>query len=869
MVRRIVICLLLAFTFPIVACAQFGTSRLTNKSGSQVAQYSIVVIDDSNALAFKTTTTERDTPVAGITAEAIDNNATGKVVLFGVYSVSVSGSVTNGDYLVTSTTAGKAISGGTANSIGAFAVALEDGTDTTVDCMLIPANAVGAYGDLSEADIDTETELETILTDVANVFTDNDNIEAMSTAGASGTAPVSNGDTTLTMTEVVLPTDIYQGATESAAGVSGLLPNSTAGTLDRFFCVDGTFKAPSIGAVTGPGTSTDNAAMRWDGTNGDTAQNSTVTISDAGAIVIPGTLTVGSSAHVLTNSAGLIDGGKIQTATVTSTQLSASGVVADSYTLAGITIDSAGRITAAQDGSVALIDLSDGETAYTGAAGYPIVVSSGETSWEFASELSPTVLPVMVGDSGSGGTAGIVPAPGAGDAAAGKFLAADGTFAVPSGTGNVAGPASSTDNAIALFDGDTGQLLQDSSILSSDGSSLVVPGTLTAGSGANVLTNSAGLIDGGKIQPDTVTDTQTSDTLTIGSSGSVDARALVITAGVDGTEIDNADTLLIYDTSLTAVREITRANFLSGSGDDMGAVDTEAEFEAALTDVTDVLTNNDANYAYMINSAGTSGQVWTSDGDGRGAWATATGGASAFTDLSDVPAAYTGQAGKVVAVNSGETALEFIAGGGGASAFTDLSDAPSAYTSQGGKYVRVNTGETGLEFATVSGGSAGPDTLCVLLPHAYFPPATAYATRDTRNNTPVLDFDATTDESAMWLDILPVRYAGGGITVEIVFAATSATSGDVVWCAQIERIGSERQDLDADGFASAKTVTVTTSGTSGYTKKASLSFANGAEMDSVAAGEAFRVKIYRDADNTADTATGDAELVAVHMKETP
>jgi hypothetical protein len=37
----------------------------------------------------------------------------------------------------------------------------------------------------------------------------------------------------------------------------------------------------------------------------------------------------------------------------------------------------------------------------------------------------------MVGDTGSGGAAGIVPAPPAGSAAAGKFLKADGTFAVP------------------------------------------------------------------------------------------------------------------------------------------------------------------------------------------------------------------------------------------------------------------------------------------------------------------------------------------------------------------------------------------------------------------------------------------------------
>lgn len=41
----------------------------------------------------------------------------------------------------------------------------------------------------------------------------------------------------------------------------------------------------------------------------------------------------------------------------------------------------------------------------------------------------------MVGDSGAGGTKGAVPAPAAGDAAAGKFLKADGTWAVPSGGG--------------------------------------------------------------------------------------------------------------------------------------------------------------------------------------------------------------------------------------------------------------------------------------------------------------------------------------------------------------------------------------------------------------------------------------------------
>lgn len=42
-----------------------------------------------------------------------------------------------------------------------------------------------------------------------------------------------------------------------------------------------------------------------------------------------------------------------------------------------------------------------------------------------------TQVPILIGDSGAGGTAGVVPAPSSGDAAAGKFLKANGTWAVP------------------------------------------------------------------------------------------------------------------------------------------------------------------------------------------------------------------------------------------------------------------------------------------------------------------------------------------------------------------------------------------------------------------------------------------------------
>ncbi len=44
-------------------------------------------------------------------------------------------------------------------------------------------------------------------------------------------------------------------------------------------------------------------------------------------------------------------------------------------------------------------------------------------------------IPTLVGDSGSGGTKGLAPAPASGDAAAGKFLKADGTWDMPAGGG--------------------------------------------------------------------------------------------------------------------------------------------------------------------------------------------------------------------------------------------------------------------------------------------------------------------------------------------------------------------------------------------------------------------------------------------------
>ena len=159
------------------------------------------------------------------------------------------------------------------------------------------------------------------------------------------------------------------------------------------------------------------------------------------------------------------------------------------------------------------------------------------------------------------------------------------------------------------------------------------------------------------------------------------------------------------------------------------------------------------------------------------------------------------------------------------------------------------------------------NTLCVFLPMGYEPPSSNYATLDTRNGHPVLDFDTTTQETAIWTGVLPRHYAGGGITVYIHWAATSATTGTIGWDVSFERIGDGSQDIDADGFATAQTVTAATvPGTSGNVDITNVAITDGANIDSIAVGEAFRIRVRRDVAN--DSASGDAELVAVELKET-
>lgn len=163
---------------------------------------------------------------------------------------------------------------------------------------------------------------------------------------------------------------------------------------------------------------------------------------------------------------------------------------------------------------------------------------------------------------------------------------------------------------------------------------------------------------------------------------------------------------------------------------------------------------------------------------------------------------------------------------------------------------------------------ASGDTLLIFHPYNNEPPSSNPATLDTRNQHPCLDFDADTNESAVFSAVMPQHYAQTtGITVYIHYAMSSATGNTVDWDVSWELIGDQDLDIDGDSFAAVNSVDNTTvPGTSGLVDIVSVAFTDGADMDSVTPGDSFRLKVTRDA--VSDDATGDAELYKVEIRET-
>ena len=162
---------------------------------------------------------------------------------------------------------------------------------------------------------------------------------------------------------------------------------------------------------------------------------------------------------------------------------------------------------------------------------------------------------------------------------------------------------------------------------------------------------------------------------------------------------------------------------------------------------------------------------------------------------------------------------------------------------------------------------ASGDTLATLYPIDSEALGSNDATYSIRNFHPVLLYDDTTNEQANFSHIMPRHYGGGGLTVYIHYSMVSDVTNTIDWDVAFERIGDQQQDVDTDSFAAVNSVDNTTvPGTSGFVDIVNVTFTDGADMDSVAVGELFRMKVIRD--SVGDDSVGDAELHAVEIKET-
>jgi hypothetical protein len=178
-----------------------------------------------------------------------------------------------------------------------------------------------------------------------------------------------------------------------------------------------------------------------------------------------------------------------------------------------------------------------------------------------------------------------------------------------------------------------------------------------------------------------------------------------------------------------------------------------------------------------------------------------------------------------------------------------------------GKVLQSNGATSAPTWETPASG--GTKTYAVFTAEHNQPPSTAFATLDTRNSVACLDFDDTTDESAVFVGIIPEGASlGSGLKIRLHWAATTATSGDVRWDVSLERMTT---DLDSDSFDTVGSATTTASGTSGILVVTEITLTT---IDSVTAGDGFRLKVTRDADNGSnlDTLSGDCELFLCEVR---
>lgn len=136
----------------------------------------------------------------------------------------------------------------------------------------------------------------------------------------------------------------------------------------------------------------------------------------------------------------------------------------------------------------------------------------------------------------------------------------------------------------------------------------------------------------------------------------------------------------------------------------------------------------------------------------------------------------------------------------------------------------------------------------------------------TNAPVPGYAFDAAAIET-LYFRFRASDYTTGDVAVALDWYADTATTGAVVWGAQLAAItpNTDTQDIETDGLPTVTTVTTTHLGTTAHRVHRSLITLTGAALDSLATDDHCVLAVSRQATNGSDTMAGDAILVYVYV----
>lgn len=141
-------------------------------------------------------------------------------------------------------------------------------------------------------------------------------------------------------------------------------------------------------------------------------------------------------------------------------------------------------------------------------------------------------------------------------------------------------------------------------------------------------------------------------------------------------------------------------------------------------------------------------------------------------------------------------------------------------------------------------------------------PGSDPAERDMSQTHNMLLYDASTTETAFWGNNEVIDWDGGTLKSDIKYTMASATSNSVNWDISLFNLtGGDSADIDTDSYDTANNCSETVPGTAGHMSTLSCTLSN---TDSIADGDIVSVKVQRD---SGDSATGDAELRRIKIYE--